>query len=190
MITIKASRILDRYSILTALCFAAADLQAQTNNPPATNLPPATPPLVSTNAISLSNYKHALTDVRRMTRPDDPRNSRDRHFDWWPRFGRHQQADGTNDWIQYSFEKPSTISESKVYWYQDIPTGGCAVPESWRFLYLDGDQWKPVEANSKYTVSTNAYDAITFKPVTTTAVRLEIKFQQNYSVGMEAWKVK
>jgi len=176
--------------VTAAFCLTAGMASAQTNNPPATNLPPATPPLVATNGITLSNYKHPLTDVRRMTRRDDPRSARDRHFDWWPRFGKHQAADGTNDWIQYTFEKPTTISESKVYWYKDIPTGGCAVPESWRLLYQDGEQWKPVEAMGKYTVSTNAYDAVTFKPVTTSALRLEIRFQTNYSVGMESWKVK
>jgi hypothetical protein len=176
------------FSCLLAFCLAGTGLRAQTNTPATvTNLPPATPTL-ATNGISLSNYHHPLTDVRRMTRRDDPKSSRDRHFDWWPRFGRTQQ--GTNDWIQYTFAEPSTVSESKVYWYQDIPTGGCAVPVSWNLLYQDGDQWKPVETTGTYTVSTNAYDTITFKPVTTTGVRLEIKFQPEYSVGMEAWKVK
>lgn len=185
-----------RASVLCLLAFgvAATSLQAQTNTPPAatpaTNLPPATPALV-TDGIKLSNYNHPLTDVRRMTRRDDPKSSRDRHFDWWPRFGRTQQ--GTNDWIEYDFAEPSTISESRVYWYQDsdrTPPGGCAVPVSWDLVYKDGDQWKPVEASGHYTVSTNAYDTITFKPVTTTSLRMEIKFQNNYSVGMEAWKVK
>ena len=64
------------------------------------------------------------------------------------------------------------------------------MPVSWDLVYKDGDQWKPVETTGTYTVSTNAYDTITFKPVTTTSLRMEIKFQNNYSVGMEAWKVK
>jgi uncharacterized protein len=123
-----------------------------------------------------------------MNRLDDPKSSRDRHFDWWPRFGKTQQ--GTNDWLQYTFEKPVTVSETKVYWFDDAPNGGCRIPEEWRVVYQDGEQWKPVEANGAYTVTTNAYDAITFKPVTTSALRLEIKFKQNYSVGVEAWKVK
>jgi uncharacterized protein len=183
-----------RYGLLfcvLAVGIAAAPAQAQTNAMTDTNLPPATPALAATNGISLSNYPHRLTDVRRMDRRDDPKSSRDRHFDWWPRFGSTQQ--GTNDWIQYTFAGSATISESKVYWYQDIdrtPPGGCAVPVSWNLLYQDGDQWKPVEATGAYTVSTNAYDSIKFKPVTTTALRMEIKFQNDYSVGMEAWKVK
>src|SRR5579871_667448 len=47
-----------------------------------TNLPPSTPPLAATNAITLSNYKHPLTDVRRINRLTEPTNSLDRHFDW------------------------------------------------------------------------------------------------------------
>jgi uncharacterized protein len=180
-----------RHAILPcvlAFGFAGATMQAQTTNSTTTNLPPATPTLAATNGITLSNYKHPLTDVRRMNRRDDPKSSRDRHFDWWPRFGSTQQ--GTNDWIQYNFAEPAKVSESKVYWFQDIPTGGCAVPVSWSLLYQDGEQWKPVETAGAYTVSTNAYDSITFKPVTTTALRMEIKFQNDYSVGMEAWKLK
>jgi hypothetical protein len=190
--------------VVAGLCVAAASLQAQTPAPtptpaPArtqtqtnsmydTNLPPATPPLAATNGISLSNYTHPLTDVRRMNRRDDPKSSRDRHFDWWPRFGKHQL--GTNDWLQYTFEKASTVSESKVYWFDDEPTGGCRIPVEWRITYLDGEQWKPVEATGPFSVTKNAYDAVAFKAVTTTALRLEVKFQTNYSVGVESWKVK
>ena len=51
------------------------------------------------------------------------------------------------------------------------------VPASWKLLYKDGDQWKPVEASGAYGVERNQYNVVTFKPVTTTALRLELQAQ-------------
>jgi uncharacterized protein len=105
------------------------------------------------------------------------------HFDWWPR--RNQTV-----WVQYNFDKPYKISHSDVYWFDDSTRGGgCAVPESWRLLYLDGADWKPVENQGPYNVEKGATNEVVFKPVTTTAFRLEMKIQQNWSAGVSKWHV-
>jgi hypothetical protein len=57
-------------------------------------------------------------------------------------------------------------------------------------LYKDGDQWKPVEHTSPYTVALDKYNVVTFAPVTTTALRLEITAQQGVSSGVIEWKVR
>jgi len=106
------------------------------------------------------------------------------HFDWW-------NTRGTTEWVQYSFNKPHAVSRSEVFWYDDSAKGGgCAVPASWRILYLDGDEWKPVENAGPYGVANKAYNRVAFKPVTTSAVRLEVKIQDQISTGISKWRVE
>ena len=104
-------------------------------------------------------------------------------FDWWPK-------KGSTEWIEYAFDKPSTISSSDLYWFDDTGHGEVRIPASWRILYLDGDQWKPVENPSAYGVEKDKYNSVTFKSVTTSALRLEVTMQPNWSAGVEEWKVK
>ena len=174
-------------AILGVAC-AGTWLHAQIPNPPATNAAPATPPLAATNGTTLSNYKHPTDPLRLLTRTDDPKSSSDRHFDWWPRNGADQN--GTEDWVEYTFEKETAVSESRVYWFDDEPRGACRIPVSWRILFRQGNQWRPVEATSTYSVSKSKYDVIAFKPVTTVGLRLAVTFQTNWSAGVESWKVK
>jgi hypothetical protein len=104
-------------------------------------------------------------------------------FDWWPK-------KGTTEWVEYAFQKPSSISTAEVYWFDDTGDGEVRVPASWRILYRDGDQWKPVENASSYGVEKDKYNKLKFKPVITTALRLEVTMQPNWSAGVEEWKVK
>jgi hypothetical protein len=64
------------------------------------------------------------------------------------------------------------------------------VPQSWRVLYKDGDEWKPVENIGPYDVEKDRYNKSSFKPVTTAGLRLEIVMQPNWSAGLHEWKVK
>lgn len=88
------------------------------------------------------------------------------------------------------FEKPATISEADVYWYDDTGTGQVRPPKTWRILYQDGDTWKPVETAESYGVAKDRYNKITFKPVTTNALRLEVTLQPEWSAGIQEWKVR
>lgn len=110
-------------------------------------------------------------------------NARGSYFDWWPRQG------GT-EWVEYAFPTASTISESELYWFDDTGRGGVRVPASWRLMYKDGDTWKPVEATLAYGVEKDRWNRVTFKSVTTTALRLEVTVQEKWSAGIQEWKVK
>ena len=71
----------------------------------------------------------------------EPANSEDKsalYLHWWPK-------KDTEEWIQYDFEKETTVTESNIYWYDDSPFGGCRIPASCRLLYKDGDKWVPVK---------------------------------------------
>ena len=82
------------------------------------------------------------------------------------------------------------VSEAEVYWFDDAGRGEVRVPRSWRILYRDGDQWKPVASVEPYGVAKDRYNKVAFKPVTTSALRLEVTLQQNWSAGIQEWKVK
>jgi uncharacterized protein len=104
-------------------------------------------------------------------------------FDWWPR-------KGTTEWVEYTFDKPANVSSTALYWFDDTGRGEVRLPATWRVLYLDGGQWKAVEATSAYAVEKDKYNNVTFKPVTTTALRLEVTMQPDWSAGIEEWKVQ
>ena len=116
---------------------------------------------------------------------EDPRNSADSsaYFDWWP-------LKSSNESVEMTFPKASTVSEIQVYWFDDTGRGEVRVPATWRLLYKDGETWKPVEATSAYGVARNQYNVVSFKPVTTGALKIELTMQQNWSAGLQEWKVK
>mgnify|MGYP000533675282 CR=1 FL=1 len=103
-------------------------------------------------------------------------------FTWWD----HK---GTTEWVAYEFDKAIPLSKAEVYWFDDTGRGGCRVPKSWRLLWRDGNQWKPVEAAGAYGVEKDKFNAVAFKPVATKAVRLEAELQSGFSGGILEWRV-
>ena len=143
-------------------------------------------------------------NVRPIIDGEEPRNSAEAgsYFDWWPVQGwnpaceqppaqgqRRQCSKG--EWIEMTFAKPSTVSQTEIYWFDDAANrGGVRVPASWKLLYRDGEQWKPVETADGFGVTKDAWNKITFTPVTTSALRLEVVMQPGVSAGLQEWKAK
>ena len=98
-------------------------------------------------------------------------------FTWWP----HK---GTAEWVQVDFDAPRTVSSSSVYWFDDTGKGGCRVPKSWRLLTRDGESWKPVDGVSGFGTALDRYNAVSFKPVTTSGLRLEVQLSEKVSGGI------
>ena len=48
----------------------------------------------------------------------------------------------------------------QIYWFDDTGRGGVRVPKSWRLLYKDGNDWKPVEAAGEFGVAKDAYNTV------------------------------
>jgi hypothetical protein len=101
---------------------------------------------------------------------------------WWP----HK---GTDEWAQYAWAKPVTVSSAKVFWFDDTGRGECRVPASWRIEFLDGKDWKPVAAKGDYSIAKDKWCEVSFAPVATTALRLVVKLQQDWATGVHEWKV-
>jgi len=89
-----------------------------------------------------------------------------------------------------AFAKSATVSETQIYWFDDTGRGGVRVPASWRLLYKSGDQWLPVETTSPFGTARNAWNALTFKAITTSALRIELAMQQGFSAGLQELRVK
>ena len=86
--------------------------------------------------------------------------------------------------------KPMTLSRASVYWFDDTPGGGCKLPKSWRLLYKEGKDWKPVADASEYVIAKDKFCDVKFKEVTTPALRLEVQLEKDFSGGILEWRVK
>ncbi|MFA6561655.1 MAG: glycoside hydrolase family 127 protein [Verrucomicrobiia bacterium] len=114
-----------------------------------------------------------------------PKNSNDHNIPrmtWWD----HK---GTAEWVERTFDKPTKFSAAEVYWFDDTGKGGCRVPQSWKLLYKDGAQWKHVANATDFGVKRDQFIRITFTPVTTTALRLEVQLQPKFSGGILEWRM-
>jgi uncharacterized protein len=150
-------------------------------NTETTARPAPWPTIATTSTVTTSGRK----DPRAINDAEEPRSSGDPtiYFDWWPR-------KGTTEWVEYAFAKPATVSEVEVYWFDDTGRGQVRVPRSWRVLYKDGGKWKPVDPTGPYGVGKDTYNKVSFSPVTTNGLRLEVTMQPEWSAGIQEWKVK
>ena len=91
---------------------------------------------------------------------------------------------GTAEWVQLNFDRPLKVFGVDVYWFDDRPSGGCRVPESWEISYENAYSWSPVDRPAGYRVERDKYNRAEFTPVVTGAVRIEVKQQPGYSSGI------
>jgi hypothetical protein len=175
-------------AVLTAVPYyawcnrGAGQMQVWMPRQPAKAVPLAFP-TVATQARPSASHCNGSDTVEALNDGREPRNSSDKslpRMTWWD----HR---GTVEWVQYDLEKPATLSVSQVYWYDD--SGGCRLPKSWRILYRDGETWRPVENTSDYKTEPNTYNRVKFKPVSTSALRLEVQLSPNASAGVLEWKL-
>lgn len=123
----------------------------------------------------------AINDGVVPTRSSDIRNSR---LSWWD----HK---GTTEWAQLSFPEAAEVSKVRVFWFADRPvSGGCDVPATWRLLYQEGNAWRPVDRPSGYEVAIDRFNDVTFSPVRTTALRIEVQLKSGWSGGICEWQVE
>lgn len=146
---------------------------------------PSLPPTIaSTSRITASHSSKSITAINDRLVPEDENDRTMPYFHWWP-------EEGTTEWIVYEFEKPQTVSASTVYWYDDAPWGGCRVPASWKLHYRDsGGSWKPVTNRTAYGVEKGNGNTVTFAPVTTNALKLEVVQPEKNSSGLFEWSVE
>jgi len=116
-----------------------------------------------------TGYNDQNDDIRALYDGKDPLSSADESYLYF----RMRPEPGTAAWIEYEFKSPAKVSSTEVYWFDDRRF--CRVPTSWRVLYKDGDAWKPVANVEPYVVAKDKFNAVSFLPVTTVAMRLEVE---------------
>jgi hypothetical protein len=102
---------------------------------------------------------------------------------WWD----HR---GTTEWAQLDFGQPQEVSAVEVYWFDDTGKGECRIPKSWRLLYQEASEWKPVPDPVAAAVARDQWNRMRFRPVKTTALRIEVQLQPGFSGGILEWRVK
>lgn len=114
-----------------------------------------------------------------------PKNSNDGsipRLTWWPHLG-------SKEWVQYDLKGKKKVTSVEVYWFDDTGVGGCRVPESWKVLYKDGDEFKEVANASGYGTEKDKFNKATFDAVETEMLRIEVKLGADVSGGILEVKV-
>ena len=88
---------------------------------------------------------------------------------------------GTTEWVQLDLDRPAEVASVEVYWFDDRPGGGCRVPKSWQVLTEMAYTWMPVRSPSNYGTERDQYNRVTFEPVTTQSLRIEVRQQPGRS---------
>jgi hypothetical protein len=144
--------------------------------------PKPIPTIASTSRIEASLETDALFGINDQLSPKNSGDKTNTLYHWWPRKNE-------THWIIYHFNEPKTVSETEVYWLQDIPDGGCSLPEAWKLFYKSGESWVEVNAETPYPVMEDDWNKLVFDPVTTTALKLEVQLSEDYSAGLHEWIV-
>jgi hypothetical protein len=145
--------------------------------------PPST--LASAAKVEVSfaraGMNHAWLNDRQM-----PQNATDgfpRNFDFWP----HK---GGREWVRYDFARPEPVASVTVSFFSDEGRGECRLPKSWRVLFLDeAGVWLPLPGKPDYALRKSEPVKVTFTPVVTRALRLELDLQDDFSAGLYEWSV-
>ena len=101
---------------------------------------------------------------------------------WWP----HK---GSDEWVQYTWTEPVTVSGARAFWFDDTGRGECRLPAAWRIEFLDGGEWRGVVAKGEYPIAGDKWCEVVFAPVKTAALRLALNLQPGWSAGVHEWQV-
>ncbi|WP_250901680.1 MULTISPECIES: Ig-like domain-containing protein [unclassified Dyella] len=110
------------------------------------------------------------------------------------RWGSWGRAQPTTVWLQYEWRHPVRISSSTMYFWDDQPEGGVALPQAWRLQYRRNGQWTDIAPAAAYPVAgMGQASRARFAPVITTALRAVLtsaeKSGGHAALGVDEWQV-
>ena len=139
--------------------------------------------LASKSKVTVSQRGSSLSAINDRLVPAYEEDRSVPYFHWWPK-------NNSTEWLSYEFPQATTVSSSTVYWFDDQPWGGCTVPDAWRIYYKDASgNWAQVENTTEYPRNKGIASEVSFKPVKTTAVKIEIDQPAEYSCGLFEWEI-
>lgn len=118
-----------------------------------------------------TGYNDQHDDIAAVYDGVDPLNSADNSHLYF----RMRPPEGEQAWVEYQFKYPTEVSFTQVYFADDQRF--CRLPEMWHIVYKDGDTWKPVSTQDQYTMNIDKFNTVSFDPVKTTAIRIEVEPQ-------------
>jgi hypothetical protein len=153
------------------------------------------PPLATASSASHFQPPSAMNDGQVGATSADPNTP---WFIWGDAFG-------ATEWAQYTFSRPRRISKVAVFWAAEeitrnsgrVPSdlrfahpsdGTVQLPASWRLLWWDGQGWQTVKAN--YSAERDKFNEVTFEPITTTRLRIEVEQQRGKAAGIVEWRIE
>lgn len=141
------------------------------------------PTIASKSTITSSPCKGSLSSVNDQLVPKKSSSKEYGVIHWWPNFG-------TTEWVQMDFEKEEFVKLIKIFWFDDKDiNAGCRVPKSYKVLYKQGNSWKPVQPASGYPNARDQFNFIPFYPVKTTALKIVMELEKEFSSGVQEWIV-
>lgn len=146
--------------------------------------PAGRPTLASTAKIEASIKSPSLSSIADGIYPEDADDRNATYFHWWPK-------KNSTEWVTYTFKQPAEVNSCSVYWFDDQPWGGCAIPASWKIFYKDKlGQWQPVKGVDIYLVKKGERCIVHFDKVVTSELKLEVQLSESHSAGLFEWEVR
>src|SRR5256885_1066343 len=141
------------------------------------------PTLASGSRLSASVRSQAVQVLNGQLSPQNARDEEVARFFWYNR-------DGTSEWVQYDFPEAKEVHSIQIYWalHEEERNPG-KLPQSWRLLYRDGENWKEVSPSHGYPLSADQLNDFDFAPVTTSALRIEVQLQKGATAGLYRWGI-
>jgi len=136
------------------------------------------PTIASTSKVSASKGTGNPQCLVDQINPKSSHDKAEGMYHWWSQRGNKQ-------WVQFDFKEPTELSGIEVYWLDDSRNGGgCGVPQSWRLVYKDGDDWKQVVDGNGYATEQDMFNKTAFTKVKTTSVKIELQLKEKLSGGV------
>lgn len=151
-------------------------------SPSALRLPDST--IAFTSRVLASRETASLGALNDQDEPSRSHDPNVRAYDWWP-------LRDTTQWVAYEFGRTETVRRVRVFWYDDGPSGGCRIPDSWTVSVRDtAGAWRIVSGPSPLASEKDAWNACEFGPAAADAVRLDVRLPKEHSSGILEWAVE
>jgi hypothetical protein len=121
---------------------------------------------VAGSATPSASYTSAWESVAAINDGIDPPSSNDtvnRRWGTWPNTGAQ--------WAELTWPSAQTLKAADVYFFDD--NGGVRLPSSWKLQYWTGSAYADIPGT--YPTAANAYNKVTFNPVSTTRLRVQLQ---------------
>lgn len=143
--------------------------------------PKPAPTIANLSKVDGSVNHRGIEAIRDQILPAGSNDHNCQFFHWWPNSNQ-------TEWISYTFDKPYSISKSKIFWFSD--GGDCKAPQRWRLYYMKDGEWTLVNNKNEYGIQLDIINTTDFTPVTTTAVKIEIDLPKDCSSGIHEWIIE